>query len=356
MTNDATDNALVRQDGTELVGLNREQINVLKTTVCKGYTDNEMALYLHQAHRLGLDPLSRETFTFKSGGQVVIGTAIDGFRTRADATGCYCPGRPTEYEQDDNGKLIKARVYVEKWIEKAGEWKEISEEAYFEEFRSGGPTWKGMPRVMLSKCAEARALRRAFPRQLSGMYVVEEFDAIRQNSKPPAPSDPFAPPAAPVEVDCEVVDGPPPAAPSDPFAPPAAPVEVDCEVVDGPPPAAPPPPRISPKRQVWDHAKGLGLNGNDVTAVLEKLGISTDSRTWKADDVKRICDGLDARAAEADIGEHLALARDEARDLGCTDEEWASACVEAFPDGLPRPFTPEHGNKVLAVVEQMKGV
>jgi hypothetical protein len=47
--------------------------------------------------------------------------------------------------------------------------------ARFASYAQTTPTWNKMPDVMLAKCAEALALRKAFPHDLSGIYVAEEM-------------------------------------------------------------------------------------------------------------------------------------------------------------------------------------
>ena len=159
----------------------REQIETIKQTVARGATDAQLALFLQVCKSRSLDPFTKQVFYTPQG----IIVSIDGFRAIAERTGCYAPG-PTRYEYDDQKNLIAAYVAVKKLV--AGVWHEVEESAFYEEYRGSSPIWKKMPRVMLAKCAEARALRRAFSSDLSGLYSPEEMDqAQRDEQSAPAP-------------------------------------------------------------------------------------------------------------------------------------------------------------------------
>lgn len=159
---------------------NEQQVELIKKTVAKGCTNDELALFMYTCKRTGLDPLIRQIYAVKRGGasnQMTIQTGIDGYRLIAERTGRYVPGRESTFIEKD-GKIISATAYVKKLVN--NEWHEVAATAYFDEYApifNGqlGAMWKKMGHVMISKCAEALVLRRAFPAEISGLYTSEEM-------------------------------------------------------------------------------------------------------------------------------------------------------------------------------------
>lgn len=152
-----------------------KQIELIKNSICKGATDEELQFFLMACKRTRLDPFAKQIHSVPRGGQRTIQTSVDGFRLIADRTGRYAPGKEPTFTYDKHGNLESSTAYVMKQT-RDGTWHQASANAHYVEYNAGSPLWKKMPRAMLSKCAECLALRKAFPAEMSGLYGKEEMD------------------------------------------------------------------------------------------------------------------------------------------------------------------------------------
>lgn len=169
--------------------MSQQQIDILKDTICKGVSNTEFEIFLMACKKTGLDPFMKQIHAVKRkarkpdgtwGETMTIQTGIDGYRLIAERTGCYAPGPEPTFTYDNEGHVESATAYIKK-MTKDGTWHTVSASAYMDEYcqkgREGGAIglWGSMPRTMLSKCAEAICLRKAFPSEMSGVYTQEEM-------------------------------------------------------------------------------------------------------------------------------------------------------------------------------------
>ncbi len=190
-----------------------EQVALIKSQVAPKATDNELKLFLYQCTRTGLDPLTRQIYAIhrRSGNEekMTIQTSIDGFRVIAERSGLYAgQSEPVFVYKNDtlqcckisvfkfnNGQRYEAAVGVAFWDEYV-----ITKDEWINGKKTGkkmvSDMWAKMPHTMLSKVAEALALRKAFPQDLSGLYTGDE---MQQADKPQDVN---------VDIDAEISDVP----------------------------------------------------------------------------------------------------------------------------------------------------
>lgn len=157
--------------------------------------------FLSHCHRTGLDPIARQIYCIERGGKWTTQISIDGARLVAERSKQYQGQTPTEWTADgvtwlqvwlskDNPAAARVGVY------RAGFQAPLYAVATWDAYNAGSPIWKKMPALMLGKCAEMLALRKAFPQDLSGLYSAEEMDQASPPAAPvSAPQEAAQPPA-----------------------------------------------------------------------------------------------------------------------------------------------------------------
>jgi phage recombination protein Bet len=184
-------------------GMSRDQIDLIKATVARGATDDELKLFLYTANRTQLDPLTKQIHFIKrrvwnartqQHDEVgTIQTGIDGYRVVASRNG-LAGIEDAVFDDETASHPSKATVTVYRMV--AGTRVPFTASARWSEYaqiKDGQPIamWKKMPYLMLAKVAEALALRKAFPNDLSGVYTNEEMaqaDTVEVEQPAPAPT------------------------------------------------------------------------------------------------------------------------------------------------------------------------
>ena len=205
-------NAITAPAPSSLSAENRAMLQMIRRGPFKDCNDQEFDEAITVARSLGLDPIRREIYAFvfnaksQTRRNMVLVTSIMGYRKIAARHGNYRPG-PTRIVIDRgaiNPKtnprgIVAAEATV--FVHSHGEWHPITEEVSWESYapivtkvwsrdleslvdlkpedRHLDPkkeAWIRQPDVMLKKAAEAAALRRGWPTDLSRLYVDEELD------------------------------------------------------------------------------------------------------------------------------------------------------------------------------------
>lgn len=164
----------------------KERLNLIAQSFCQGWnkTDGNWKAspaqekqFLEMCIRLDLAPEARQiVYVHKRGGLVT----IDGFRVIAERSKQYA-GQIGPFFRDQNKEWTDCYDGRNPYAAKVGVLRHDFKEtmwaiAKWDSYGNNGGVWAKMPDLMLAKCAEALALRKAFPNDLGGLYSSEEME------------------------------------------------------------------------------------------------------------------------------------------------------------------------------------
>lgn len=197
-----TELAKTTQDLPEIVrerGIKPEVWNALKTSIFPGASDEMVIVASEYCRARGLDPMKKpvhivQTWDSRQRKMVdTIWTSITEIRTTAMRTGAYAGRDQTEFGPDAE---FEWREEGQKQSVTHPEWAQVTvyrmvagqkcpfpgprvywREAYAAK-KNGGPNamWNKRPYGQLDKCAEAAALRAAFPEEIGGQNTSDEME------------------------------------------------------------------------------------------------------------------------------------------------------------------------------------
>lgn len=212
----------IREDQTSFTP---DQMTALESLGVQGAQPAEVAMFFDQCQRTGLSPWARQIYMIgrwdgRLGRQKYqVQVSIDGLRLVAERTEQYEGQTEPQWCGPDG-------VWRDVWLDpqppsaaRVGVWREKFRQpaygvarlaAYMPMTKQGQPQglWRTMPDVMLAKCAEALALRKAFPMELSGLYTGDEMqqaDSPRQEAQERPRQDRPAAESSDDVIDAEVV-------------------------------------------------------------------------------------------------------------------------------------------------------
>ena len=228
-----------------------DEIRLIRSLLPDGATDTDLKLLLTYSQRTGLDPLLRQVWLNKRRGKPGQPIAtIDGLRTVAVRSGEYLGQTKPEWAgadgvwhdvwtEDKPPAAARIGVYRKGFAEPlyaVARYSDYVQMMSTDHGLSPNSMWQKMAANQTLKCAEALALRKAFPEVLSGIYSEDEMAQATADNVVPFPEAQAAAMAAKRVAGSDVNPDIPPVTPEAPKPAPAS----DSVLPEAPKPAPAP--------------------------------------------------------------------------------------------------------------------
>lgn len=195
------ENAALSLVGNQSVSLqfSRDQIELVKRTVAKGSTDDELQMFLYLAQKYGLDPFRKEIWFIKrakknadgkydyENAESVIMTSRDGYLKIAQSDPDFDGVKSFVVKEGDHFEIdAMTDQVVHRFGMKRGKIMGAWAIAYhkkrkpvicfveFDEYKGTGPIWSKYPSAMIQKVAEVFVLKRQY--SINGLVTQEEIE------------------------------------------------------------------------------------------------------------------------------------------------------------------------------------
>ena len=184
-----------------------EEVALVHRTYMEGASKDDVALFIATCERTGLDPFARQIMassrnTQRNSQWIIVWTwlvTIDGLRKIAVDSGDY-EGQEGPWWCGTDGQwqevwtkpvpCFAAKVLVHRKGFRTGLSGIAKYDSYVQKKKDGQPNnvWQNLGDHMTAKCAEALALRRAYPNEMAGLYTSDEMAQAGFEPAPAAPS------------------------------------------------------------------------------------------------------------------------------------------------------------------------
>jgi phage recombination protein Bet len=183
------------QSQSSITHFNPDQMKVLQEQLAPKCSPSELQYFIEVCKITNLSPFTREIYaisretwnpeTQRKEPKMSIQVSIDGLRKRAANSGYY--DGSTTFWCGEDGKWLEVWLKstppsaAKTVVYRKGCGQPFTAVARFDAYKQDfkgklSGLWEKMPDIMIGKCSEALALRKAFPEQTAGLYASEEMD------------------------------------------------------------------------------------------------------------------------------------------------------------------------------------